>query len=165
MGSSSTLGFAWSRSVEPLAFWMQTMGACQVGTITAARRRCLRLYMRVVVRPCCCTSCCKDLTLTRQVNSVRLPLATLAQLALAFSSEAKSWCGLPRLRHVRSWETPSIDVRWRPLLWVVIVTHLIARTLASQASLAEADIASRYYVSAGPDITPYKQRQSNWGPE
>jgi len=27
MGSSSTLGFAWSRSVEPLAFWMQTTGA------------------------------------------------------------------------------------------------------------------------------------------
>ena len=52
---------------------------------------------------------------------------------------------------------PSVDVRWRPLLWVVIVTHLIARTLASQASLAEADIASRYYVSAGLDITPYKQ--------
>jgi len=30
---------------------------------------------------------------------------------------------------------PSVDVRWRPLLWVVIVTHLVTRTLASQASL------------------------------
>ena len=61
--------------------------------------------------------------------------------------------------------TPSVDVRWRPLLWVVIVTHLVTRTLASRASLAEADIARRYYVSAGLDITPYEQRQSNWGPE
>jgi hypothetical protein len=26
MGSSSTLGFAWSRSLEPLAFWMRTTG-------------------------------------------------------------------------------------------------------------------------------------------
>jgi hypothetical protein len=65
-----------------LAFWMQTSGVCQVGTTTAARSRCPRLYMRAVVRPCCCTSCCTDLALTRQVNSVRLPLVTLAQLAL-----------------------------------------------------------------------------------
>src|ERR1700748_958821 len=32
---------------------------------------------------------------------------------------------------------PSVDVRWRPLLWVVIVTHLVTRTLASQASLGD----------------------------
>jgi hypothetical protein len=72
---------------------------------------------------------------------------------------------MPIALRVRSWETSSVDVRWRPLLWVVIVTHLVTRTLASRASLAEADIARRYYVSAGLDITPYKQRQSNWGPE
>ena len=54
---------------------------------------------------------------------------------------------------------------WRPPLSVAIVTHFVTRPFASQASLAEADIASRYYVSAGLDITPYEQRQSNWGPE
>jgi hypothetical protein len=48
------------------AFWMQTTGACQVGTTTAASGRCLRSCMRAVVRPCCCTSCCTDFTLTRQ---------------------------------------------------------------------------------------------------
>src|SRR6476646_9467592 len=32
---------------------------------------------------------------------------------------------------------PSVDVRWRPLLWVVIVSHLVTRTLASQASLGD----------------------------
>lgn len=33
------------------------------------------------------------------------------------------------------------------------------------SAVREPGIASRYYVSAGLDITPYKQRQSNWGPE
>ena len=33
--------------------------------------------MQAVVRPCCCTPCCTDLTLTRQGNSVRVPSATL----------------------------------------------------------------------------------------
>jgi len=34
----------------------------------------------------------------------------------------------PRL----TWEPPSIDVRWRPLLAVAMVTHLVTRLLASR---------------------------------
>jgi hypothetical protein len=56
--------------------WLQTTGACQVGTTTAASERCLRSCMRVVVRPCCCTSCCTDLTLTRQGTAVTPPRVT-----------------------------------------------------------------------------------------
>jgi hypothetical protein len=53
-----------------LATWMQTTGACQVGTTAAASGHCRRSCMRAVVRPCCCTSCCTDLTLTRQGTAV-----------------------------------------------------------------------------------------------
>ena len=31
-----------------------------------------------------------------------------------------------------TWEAPSVDVRWRPLLSVAIVTHLVTRLLASR---------------------------------
>jgi hypothetical protein len=59
---------------------MRTMGACQVGTTTAASGRCLRSCMRAVVRPCCCASCCTDLTRNCRSSSVRLPQATLSAL-------------------------------------------------------------------------------------
>jgi len=65
-----------------LAVWMQTTGACQVGTSLAGSQRCLRSRMRAVVCPRCCTFCCTDLSLTCQGNSVRLPSATPALLAL-----------------------------------------------------------------------------------
>ena len=45
------------------------------------------------MRPCCCTSCCTDLTLTGQGNSVRFPPAAPALLALASSSRASTDVG------------------------------------------------------------------------
>jgi hypothetical protein len=61
----------------------------RTGTSSAGSQRCLRSYMRAVVRPCCCTSCCTDLTLTRQGNPVRLPPAMEALLALVSSSRSQ----------------------------------------------------------------------------
>jgi hypothetical protein len=49
---------------------MRTIGAYQVRASSAAKGRCLRSRVRAVVRPCCCISCCTDLTLTRQGDSV-----------------------------------------------------------------------------------------------
>jgi hypothetical protein len=78
-GSGAELAFG-PRLVHGAGFWMQTTGACQVGTSSAGSQRCLRSCMRAVVRPRCCTSCCTELTHTCQGGSVRLPLATVAPL-------------------------------------------------------------------------------------
>jgi hypothetical protein len=52
----------------------------------AARKRRLRSCVPAVVRPCCCTLCCTDLTLKYQGRSVGLLPATLALLALALNT-------------------------------------------------------------------------------
>jgi hypothetical protein len=112
-----------------MAIWMQTMGACQVGTTTAASGCCLRSCMRAVVRPCCYTSCCTDLTLTRQGNSVRLPPAMPALLALASSSRSQramrstTTLILSGLRHA------AVGVLWRPLVSAAVVTHIVTHRL------------------------------------
>jgi hypothetical protein len=114
------------------AFWMQTIGACQVGTSSAGSQRCLRSCMRAVVRSCCCTSCCTGLTLTRQGNSVILLSATPALLALASSSRSQCAMRTARAAACLAWEPLSAGFRWRPLLSVVIVTHFVTRSLASR---------------------------------
>lgn len=61
---------------------MRTIGASDDWTSSAASERCLQSSMSVAVRPCCCTSCCTDLTLSCQrSSSVRLSPATLVPLA------------------------------------------------------------------------------------
>jgi hypothetical protein len=45
------------------SIWMQTTGACDNRTTSAASKRCLRSRMPAVVRPCCCTPHCTKLTL------------------------------------------------------------------------------------------------------
>jgi hypothetical protein len=64
---STTSGNEWQRCScagrTMLSIWMQTRGACQVGTTTTARGRCLRSCMRAIVRPRCCTGCCTELML------------------------------------------------------------------------------------------------------
>ena len=109
---------------------MQTTGVCQVGTSSPGSQRCLHSCMRAVVRPCCCMYCCTDLTLTRQDNSVRLPSATPALLALASSSRSQVPMWAARAAARLTWARPSVSVRWRPLLAVAIVTHLVTRSLA-----------------------------------
>jgi hypothetical protein len=47
---------------QVLGVWIQTTGACQVGTSSAGSQRRLRSCMRAVVRSRCCTSCCTELT-------------------------------------------------------------------------------------------------------
>ena len=95
---------AGNRSFPPVlartwhAVWMQTTGACQVRTSSAGSQRCLRSCMRAVVRPCCCTSCCMDLTPTRQGNLVRLQLATRLYWRWPLRPEAKYRRGLPAPR-------------------------------------------------------------------
>ena len=108
-----------------LAFWMQTTGACQVRTSLAGSQRCLRWCMRGVVRPCCCTSCCTDLTLTRQGNPVRFPSASSAGIGLFVPKPSHGADCQPAAR--LTWERSSVSVRWHPPLAVAIVTRLVAR--------------------------------------
>ena len=108
-----------------LAFWMQTTGACQVRTSLAGSQRCLRWCMRGVVRPCCCTSRCTDLTLTRQGNPVRFPSASSAGIGLFVPKPSHGADCQPAAR--LTWERSSVSVRWHPPLAVAIVTRLVAR--------------------------------------
>jgi hypothetical protein len=109
------------------AFWMQTTGACQVGTSSAAHKRCLWSCMRAVVRRRCCTFCCTALTLARQGNSVRLPLVRTRSTGVGLF--------VPKPARVTWFTTAltqltclglSVDIRWRPLVSVAVVTHLVA---------------------------------------
>jgi len=115
-----------------LAFWMQTTGACQVGTSSAGGQRCLRSCRRAVACPCCCTSCCMALTLTRQGNSVRLPSAILALLVLArclpLVSEAKGTGRDCQCRSTPAWDKPPMEVGQCPPLAVANVTHLATQS-------------------------------------
>jgi hypothetical protein len=79
-GSPDKIGYCRAREGHAARPSMRTMGACQVGTTTAASGRCLRSCMPAVVRPCCCTTCCTDLTRNCRSSSVRLPQATLSAL-------------------------------------------------------------------------------------
>jgi hypothetical protein len=111
--------------------WMQTTGACQVGTevgtSSAAHKRCLWSCMRAVVRRCCCTA----LTLARQgnsVNSVRLPLVRPRSTGVGLF--------VPKPTRV-TWLTTaltqltclglSVDIRRRPLVWRLSLIWLPAR--------------------------------------
>src|SRR6266699_1279381 len=108
---------------------MRTTSAHQDRPTSAVHRRCLRSCVPAVVRPCCCTSCCTDFALTRQGNSVRLPPATPALLALASSSRSQVPARSASAAVVLTWNRTSVSVRWRPPLSVAIVTHFVTRSL------------------------------------
>jgi hypothetical protein len=57
---------------------MRTTGAHEDSATLAAHKRCLRSCMPAVVRPCCCTFCCTELTRESQGSSVRLPPTLLS---------------------------------------------------------------------------------------
>ena len=55
-----------------------------------------------------------------------------AALALASSSRSQRAMRTARAAACLTWEALSVGVRWRPLLSVVIVTHLVTRSLVSR---------------------------------
>ena len=82
---------------------MRTTGACDDRTTSAASERCPRSCMPAVVRPCCCTFCCTELTCKCQGSSVRLPGSAVRLLHRRWPlrPEAKAACEQPRpLRRV-----------------------------------------------------------------
>jgi hypothetical protein len=52
----------------------------------------------------------------------------------ASSSRSQVRYGLPGAAACLTWEAPSVGIRWRPLLSVVIVTHLVTRSFASRCA-------------------------------
>ncbi len=104
---------------------MRTTGAPQVRSTSAGSQRCLRSCMRAVVRPCCCTYCCTELTLTRQASSAGVSPTSLAQLVLASSSRSQRARSPTTTLPCLTCLAPSVDVRWRPLVSVAVVTHLV----------------------------------------
>jgi hypothetical protein len=107
---------------------MQTTGACQVVTSSAASGRCLRSCMRAVARPCCCTSCCTALTLTRQGNSVRLPSTTLALLALTPSSRRQRDTRTASAKTTCTGWLLSAGIRQCPSKIRAVVTQFVTQT-------------------------------------
>ena len=61
-----------------------------------------------------------------------LPLASRPRVVeMASSSRSQRAMRTARAAAYLTWEAPSVGVRWRPLLSVVIVTHLVTRSLTS----------------------------------
>ena len=54
-------------------------------------------------------------------------------MQVASSSRSQVTVRAARDEACLSWEASSADVRWRPLLPVVIVTHFVTRSLASRS--------------------------------
>jgi hypothetical protein len=63
---------------------------------------------------------------------VSLPLDQFYLLALASSSRSQLAVPTASAGTRLTWEPPSIDVCWCPLLAVTIVTHLVTRLLGSR---------------------------------
>ena len=95
------------------AFWMQTTGACQVGTSSAGSQRCLGSCVRAVVRPCCCTSCCTELTLIckcqachgRAIAQTSIPQKKAATLG---SMTPMTVSSVPAVRNAGRWRARVI---------------------------------------------------------
>jgi hypothetical protein len=68
---------------------MRTTGARDERATSAARERCPRSCMPAVVRLCCCTYCCTELTFTYQASATGLSPTSLSQLVLASSSRSQ----------------------------------------------------------------------------
>jgi hypothetical protein len=104
---------------------MRTTGAHEDGATSAAHKRCLRSCIPAVVRSCCCTFCCTELPCESWDSSVRLPpTRSLHRCRWPLRPEANARCGLPPLLLRLTCLAPSVDVRWRSLVSVAVVTHL-----------------------------------------
>ena len=125
---------------------MRTTGAHDDRTTSTASKRCLRSCMPAVVRPCCCTFCCTELTCKSQGSSVRLPPEQFSPLALASSSRSQVPTRTANAVARAACGGPSVRVRWRPPLAVAIVTHLVTQSFAcAQAACWLGTLRSTHY--------------------
>ena len=111
---------------------MRTTGVPQVRPTSAGSQRCLRSCMRAVVRRCCCTHCCTELTLTRQASSAGVSPTSLSQVVLVSSSRSQVQTRTASAAASLACDRSSVGVRWRPPLSVAIVTHFVTRPFASR---------------------------------
>ena len=108
---------------------MRTTGAHDDRTTSAASKRSPRSCTSAVVRPCCCTFCCTELSGRSQGSSIRLPPDQFSSLALASSSRSQ----VEARTTSRNTRGLRQTVRARPLVSTVVsgdchsLRHSVAR--------------------------------------
>jgi hypothetical protein len=81
------------------------------------------------VCPCCSTFRWAELTCESQGNSIGPPPDQFSPQALASSSRSQVQTQTASAAARLAWDIPSVDVRWRPLLVMAIVTYFVTQFL------------------------------------
>jgi len=138
--------------------WIQTTGVYEDAPTSAGSQRCLRSCMRAVVRPCCRTSCCTDLTLTRQADSIRLLPATLALLGpSAFAGVHRCWR--------RLLEPPDSSADFQTERWQagrMGALFVLAGILVGLAVYRSGEARARWQSLRAARTTARNQRNTAW---
>ena len=98
------------------------------------------------------TGCRMEWSVAVKFDRSSAPMTCARSLALASSSRSQVAVPTARAAASLAWERPSVSVRWRPLLAVAIVTHLVTQ-LASQPGiydLSTGDGAPTRLLRLGP---------------
>ena len=117
-----------------------------------------RACMRAVARPCCCTSCCTDLTITRHGDSLRLLPATLALLGpSAFAGVHRCWR--------RLLEPPDSSADFQTERWQagrMGALFVLAGILVGLAVYRSGEARARWQSLRAARTTARNQRDTAW---